>query len=1166
MNLGNHTVRPTTPTSRPTVFTAFVTTLAAILVLAARPSLSWAQADHAEVHELTRAWVDASAEALRAAPVGAVLPPGAVLDRAETRENAAAAYLTLPASYLASLTEEECERVIASHVGALRGAEGVRSFMVFARPAGENGAAYRPLPAYLPARTGPRDKPEDTTGQPVLRDGGLPVYNPGKPQGALTGKTVFLSPGHGWYYSSTLGRWATQRGNNGGIIEDLSNGEAVMQHLTQYLHNAGANVWTCRERDFNTHMVIVDNDAGAPAYTTSGAWSDGTAAGNWYGSDYQFTGVSTSETAVATYAPNIPEAGYYAVYVWTPSAANRATDATVRVNHTGGTTTHVINMQHDGNTWRLLGFYYFNAGRDQANGSVEISNAGSDTSKYVIADAVRFGGGMGDYPDGGSVSGWPRWEESGAYYPIFMGQRSTPGGTVGAMPQYAEWESESWEDSIYFSWHSNASTGSGHGTSLWAYGPGSPPSPFGQFSGVAGGDTLATSIFDEVMNDIRADWDPVWPGAKYTAWFGELNPSNNDEMPACLIEVAYHDSPADQPSLLDPRFRDLVARACYQGIVDWWYNHADGPSSTPIAINTLLPEPPTRLAVRNIGDQSVFVNWSAPPSDGGDGLLGDPATGYLVQMSRDGYGFDDGTPTTSTFMTFTDLDVGDVYYFRVVATNAGGQSFPTEIGAVRVTEDGYAPLLVVNGFDRLDRYAMLAEDDPYDADPMMRERPQRMNHYAYSRTYAAAIDANGVAFDYCANEAARSGAVNLTNYDGVVWYCGEESTTLSTFDATEQSRVTTFLAGGGRLFVSGAEIGWDLDQAANGVSFYNNQLKANYVADDAGTYLAAGVAGGLFDGIAAFAFDDGSTIYDVDYPDVISPLGGATAAVSYVGGTGGTAGVVYDGAYKLVHLAFPFEAIVDANVRTAVMGRVLAFFDFDPQQPPQPPADIIIEARDPSGVVTPAPAYVETGAWANSSIKSSASGLVGTGSRFITYDLPNAGTDHAAFVPDILVPGRYEIFVTWANGANCYDARYRVRHYFGNTDQLVDQISAGAPEPANYDTWISLGAYWFTAGQGLANASIDVSEETVTGKPSPNWNQRVYADAVKLVFVAWWPNGDGDADGDVDLLDFAGFIDCVTGVDVAYSDPDCVPFDFELDGDVDLRDFFAMQQAFAPAD
>ena len=123
-------------------------------------------------------------------------------------------------------------------------------------------------------------------------------------------------------------------------------------------------------------------------------------------------------------------------------------------------------------------------------------------------------------------------------------------------------------------------------------------------------------------------------------------------------------------------------------------------------------------------------------------------------------------------------------------------------------------------------------------------------------------------------------------------------------------------------------------------------------------------------------------------------------------------------------------------------------------------------------------------------------------------------------------------------------------------------VASGAPEPSNYDTWISLGQYWFAAGQDGAIASIDVSEETVTGRPSATWNFRVYADAVKLVFVDWWPNGDADGDGDVDLDDLMGFVDCLGGPDGGYAEPSCEVFDFELDGDIDLVDFAAMQGVF----
>ena len=106
----------------------------------------------------------------------------------------------------------------------------------------EDGRGLDAMPRVSPVDK-PEPEPAPASKSTLAMSGGLPDYNPGQPQGALSGKTVFLSPGHGWYYSDTLGRWATQRGNNFGLIEDHSNGEAVLQHLVRYLHNAGANVW-----------------------------------------------------------------------------------------------------------------------------------------------------------------------------------------------------------------------------------------------------------------------------------------------------------------------------------------------------------------------------------------------------------------------------------------------------------------------------------------------------------------------------------------------------------------------------------------------------------------------------------------------------------------------------------------------------------------------------------------------------------------------------------------------------------------------------------------------------------------------------------------------------------------------------------------------------------
>jgi hypothetical protein len=154
---------------------------------------------------------------------------------------------------------------------------------------------------------------------------------------------------------------------------------------------------------------------------------------------------------------------------------------------------------------------------------------------------------------------------------------------------------------------------------------------------------------------------------------------------------------------------------------------------------------------------------------------------------------------------------------------------------------------------------------------------------------------------------------------------GEESTADETFSATEQAIVSFYLAQGNRLFFSGAEVGWDLDNlgTASDRSFYRNVLGHQYVSDDAQNYFTMVQSTGPLAGLPPMMFDDGSNgIYDVDYPDVVTASAGSNSQVVLRYANGLTAGLL-SGNGRVLGLGFPMEALVDPQHRALLMERVL---------------------------------------------------------------------------------------------------------------------------------------------------------------------------------------------------------------------------------------------------
>ena len=402
---------------------------------------------------------------------------------------------------------------------------------------------------------------------------------------------------------------------------------------------------------------------------------------------------------------------------------------------------------------------------------------------------------------------------------------------------------------------------------------------------------LADTLASEVNNDLVAQngqFEHNWfnRGGDVTLdrtdiEFGEINNTYiNNEFDATIIEVGYHDDQLDAELLRDPRVREALARATYQGVVRF-FRSVDG--TTPVV---MLPGAVSNVRAETVSPGAVRLSWTPPAANSYDG---DAATGYRIYTSLDGYGFDGGTYVaggSSVSHTMTGLDVAEgVHYFKLVAVNAGGESTGSEVVAA-LPVVGSSRVLIVNGFDRIER--LLNPRQSYPGGTLDRVRPRSSNSFDYAVQVAEAIESYSqpITVDTAANEAIIDGSIRLGDYDSVVWILGEESSADSTFDDSEQAAVEAYVAAGGNLFATGSEIGWDLDQLGNGRGFYNNVLRADYQADDAATYNVRGGAGSLFEGLS-FTFDDGTLFYDVTYPDVVRPVGGSISSLLYVGGVGG---------------------------------------------------------------------------------------------------------------------------------------------------------------------------------------------------------------------------------------------------------------------------------------
>lgn len=807
----------------------------------------------------------------------------------------------------------------------------------------------------------------------------------------LFDRHLSLWASHGRYYDGKKDRWKWQRPNLFGTTEDLFTQTIVIPYLIPMLENAGAVVFTPRERDWQKNEVIVDNggrgyveDSGKETWKTAQEKGFAYHAGTYRDGENPFTqgtaravkATKKADVSWASYQPNIPQGGKYAVYVSYQSLKNSVSDAQYIVMHKGQRTVFKVNQQMGGGTWVYLGTFDFDRGNNEFN-RVVVTNSSSE-SGVVTTDAVRFGGGMGNIERGGSCSGMPRCLEgarysaqwAGAPYSVYSSKNGSDdyGDDINVRSNMTNWlaggstyvptlEGKKVPIELSLAVHSDAGYTTVNDSIIGSLAICTTSFNDGRLnSGVSRmvSHDFADSLLTGLQRDISGKYRK-W--TRRYLWDRNYSETRKPDVPSAIIETMSHQNFADMRRGLDPNFRFTLARSLYKTILRF----VNGNHSVPSVVQ---PLPVSNFRIERNSSGGLRLSWIAEKDEQEPTAV---PTSYIVYTSEDGIGFDNGTVVYTSSFDF-EAKKGVNYCFKVTALNRGGESFPSETLAAYLSKSAHAKdILVVDGFSRLSGPAVV--------DDYSRQGFDLGSDIGVSYGLTAGWNGRQQCFDksragsegegslgYCGDELAgrfimgnnRDGSVchvkdiamsgaynvvgcslealdnNLVKLDhyslvdiafGLQRNDGHSLVVYKTFSETLQSKLRSYAKSGGRILVSGAYVGSDMTQPHER-SFMSDVLKTTFTGTD------TNAGNNMVDGLG-LSFDIIRQINDRHFAatsvDRIAACDGRSfAAMRYLDGS--TAGVAYDGTdYKSFVMGYPYECINNVRTRQQVMKGLLGF-------------------------------------------------------------------------------------------------------------------------------------------------------------------------------------------------------------------------------------------------
>lgn len=468
---------------------------------------------------------------------------------------------------------------------------------------------------------------------------------------------------------------------------------------------------------------------------------------------------------------------------------------------------------------------------------------------------------------------------------------------------------------------------------------------------------LTDLLMRQITGDIRRTYEPNW--TRRSMWDKSYLEARVAEVPTTLIEILSHQNFGDMQYGLDPNFRFLVSRAIYKAMARFIGERKD----REIVIQ---PLPVKNFAIMPLKKGQFRLTWAATPDKLEPSAI--PSKYIILERTEGTLGFHKIGETSSTHFNVKVTD-DLIHSYRVIAANAGGQSFPSETLALRATSKG-DPFLIINGFSRISapahfsidgRAGFNAEEDfgvPYINDASFAGYQTEFrrtageafgrssgayigtiiagNSFDYPALYGESLSEVGYGFVSVSAGAVEAGMVDLNDYPMIILILGKQKRTeigrgasgvlYQAFPAALQIKLEAYIKAGGNLIVSGCYVVSDLFDSRGSEADRRFAEEILGVRPGQSESRQRGgrlqTLGSIFDNsIVKYSNNLNKDQYIVENPDVLEIVNPSALEILSFSDTARTAGVINKfGKGRVAVISVPLESLTMPESRDMIIG------------------------------------------------------------------------------------------------------------------------------------------------------------------------------------------------------------------------------------------------------